>query len=115
MSCVSDRKTKSKVSRNWCVSCRDAVPALVRPLGKPVLLAKCQTCLSATRGLGILSLYSRLTPFLAQTASARRRHARRRRRHARRGNACRFSASGTRRGGLATIYGFGLGAALCRW
>jgi len=37
--------------------------------------------------------------------------------HARRGNrnACRFSASGTRRGGLATIYDFGLGAALCRW
>ena len=33
--------------------------------------------------------------------------------HAR--NACRFSASGTRRGGLATIYDFGLGAALCRW
>ena len=28
-----------------------------------MLLAKCQTCLSATRGLGILSLYSRLTPF----------------------------------------------------
>ena len=27
--------------------------------GKPVLLAKCQTCLSATRGLGILSLYSK--------------------------------------------------------
>ncbi len=33
--------------------------------------------------------------------------------HARRGNrnACRFSASGTRRGGLATVYDFGLGAA----
>ncbi len=37
--------------------------------------------------------------------------------HARRGNrnACRFSASGTRRGRLASIYDFGLGAALCRW
>jgi len=37
--------------------------------------------------------------------------------HARRGNrnACRLSASGTRRGGLTTIYDFGLGAALCRW
>jgi len=34
--------------------------------GMPVLLAKCQTCLSAT--MGILSLYSRLTPFQAQTA-----------------------------------------------
>ncbi len=50
-----------------CISPRDA--PLERGMGKPVLLAKCQTCLSATKGLGILSLYSRLTPFQAQTAS----------------------------------------------
>lgn len=42
---------------NWCCKQSGARDR------KPVLLTKCQTCLSATRGLGILSLCSRLTPF----------------------------------------------------